>query len=86
MVSACRGFLASGTSSYLLLLVLVLDEGLWSVVGGAVCAPSKDRWETRLRVFHGSGTIHRLVSVIAFMPSPWVRAAYQGLASSVLSA
>ena len=21
--------------------------GLWSVVGGAVCAPSKDLWETR---------------------------------------
>ena len=22
-------------------------DGLWSVVGGAVCAPSKDLWETR---------------------------------------
>jgi hypothetical protein len=23
------------------------DQGLWSVVGGALCAPSKDLWETR---------------------------------------
>lgn len=48
MVSACRALLASGTSSYWLLIVRAHDhEGLWSVVGGAVCAPSKDLWETR---------------------------------------
>ncbi len=27
-------------------------------MGGALWAPSKDLWETRRRVFHGSGTIH----------------------------
>ena len=48
MVSACGALLASGTSSYWLLIVRVRGyEGLWSVVGGAISAPSKDLWETR---------------------------------------
>ena len=47
VVSAYGGLLPLGTSSYWLLIVYVHeDKGLWSVVGGAVCAPSKDLWET----------------------------------------
>jgi hypothetical protein len=61
-VSACRALLSSGTSSYWFLIVHAhRHEGLWSVVGGAFFAPSKDLWETRPAVFHRSGTIHRPV-------------------------
>lgn len=63
-------------------------KGLWSVVGGAVLAPSKDLWETRPGRFpwvrHDPWA--GLARAIVFMPSPSARAACLGRASWAPSA